>query len=325
MGLGTRPVGATTLTLHGMASLEPFTLRRLGSSQVFQTGETLDKSPLIDYQHPHDLIMALSARLSIATRAAVLMLSGGLVDEPALGPTAFMHRASASPNPTVPLSHHQFDSTHITHSVITVGAVRQAWSAEASIFRGREPDERRRDLDLGALDSWSARLGWKHGGWRAQVSGARIEQPDAIELGNVTRLSASTEYVGALLGRSGAITLAAGQNRERPGNESAVLAEGLIGTSRRGSPYLRAELVNKHILEAGGAHPPGFEHPHIYSRVGALTAGYLFRLTEGREGEIAIGADLTGYRVPANLREWYGQPISVHAFVRWRAALTTQN
>ena len=61
MGVASRKVGAGGLTLHGMLSFEPFTLRDLGSSQVFQTGETFGGAPLIDYQHPHDLIMGLSA------------------------------------------------------------------------------------------------------------------------------------------------------------------------------------------------------------------------------------------------------------------------
>ena len=36
-----------------------------------------------------------------------------LSGEAALGPVAFMHRASSAENPTAPLSHHIFDSTHI--------------------------------------------------------------------------------------------------------------------------------------------------------------------------------------------------------------------
>ena len=56
----------SNLEFVGMFSLEPFTLRDIGSPQVFQTGETFGGAPLIDYQHPHDLIMNLGA----STRAA---------------------------------------------------------------------------------------------------------------------------------------------------------------------------------------------------------------------------------------------------------------
>ena len=57
-----RPVGNGRLTLDGMISLEPFTMKKLGSPQVFQTGETYRGGPLIDYQHPHDLVMELGGR-----------------------------------------------------------------------------------------------------------------------------------------------------------------------------------------------------------------------------------------------------------------------
>ena len=56
--------GSSNLEFVGMFSLEPFTLRDIGSPQVFQTGETFDGAPLIDYQHPHDLIMNLGAEFS---------------------------------------------------------------------------------------------------------------------------------------------------------------------------------------------------------------------------------------------------------------------
>ena len=36
---GERPLGAGRLILHGMASLEPFTLKALGSPQVFHRGK----------------------------------------------------------------------------------------------------------------------------------------------------------------------------------------------------------------------------------------------------------------------------------------------
>lgn len=325
MGTGARRLGAAALTLYGMASLEPFTLRRLGSSQVFQTGETLDNAPLIDYQHPHDLLMGLSARLSMPVGAARAFVSGGLVDEPALGPTAFMHRVSAAANPTVPLAHHQLDSTHITPGVVTAGIERGALTAEASLFRGREPDENRRDLDLGALDSWSARIRWRRGAVSGQVSGARLRQPDAIELGDVTRLTTSIEYAGAVRGRDTALMMAWGHNRESYGRESAYVAEAVMSLSARGATYSRAELVDKHILTAGGRHPPGFQHPHIFSRVGALTGGYLYRVIDRREGEIAVGADITGYRVPANLAASYGRPVSIHLFMRWRTNVATKS
>ncbi|MBI3491363.1 MAG: hypothetical protein HY047_06220 [Acidobacteria bacterium] len=54
---GTRAVGNGRLTLDGMLSLEPFTIQALGSPQIYQTGESYQRVPLVNYQHPHDLIM----------------------------------------------------------------------------------------------------------------------------------------------------------------------------------------------------------------------------------------------------------------------------
>lgn len=321
MGIASRRLGAGSISLHGMLTLEPFTMRDLGSSQVFQTGETFNGAPLIDYQHPHDLIMGLSAAYERAFRPVTFTLRGGLVDEPALGPTAFMHRASAALQPTAPLSHHELDSTHITPGVITLGLRRGVWQVETSAFHGREPDEDRTDLDLGPLDSYSLRFSWIHGGSRAQFSIGDLEEPHVTEPGDVTRLTASLEHEGEVGGRALALTFAWGQNREVFAVENGWLTEATLQILNRGTGYLRGELVDKHILGAGGAHPPGQQHPHIISRVGALTVGYQYQLWRDATNAIAVGADLTGYHVPRELDDAYGQPLSAHVYARWQVAV----
>ena len=321
MGVASRKLGTGGLTLHGMLSFEPFTLRDLGSSQVFQTGETFNGAPLIDYQHPHDLIMGLSAAYERPVARATLQLRGGLVDEPALGPTAFMHRASARLHPTAPLAHHQLDSTHITQGAVTAGVRVDAWQLETSAFRGREPDEDRTDLDLGPLDSYSLRGSWIRGSTYAQVSVGWLDDPHVTEPGDVTRITASVEHEGEAMGRAAALTLAFGQNRHSASNESALLAEATLALWNRGTGYLRGELADKHILGAGGAHPPGVSHPHIISRVGAFTLGYSHDLWRDAKGAIAIGADITGYNVPRELEDSYGQPFSLHLYGRWTTRL----
>ena len=50
-----------------MLTFEPFSLDDIGSPQAFQTGETFKNAPIIDYQHPHDLIMQLGAEVTHAT------------------------------------------------------------------------------------------------------------------------------------------------------------------------------------------------------------------------------------------------------------------
>ena len=80
----------------------------------------------------------------------------GYPGEPALGPVAFMHRMSASENPSATLAHHLQDSTHISFGVLTTGFTYRWLKLEGSVFNGREPDENRYDFDSHKWDSRSA-------------------------------------------------------------------------------------------------------------------------------------------------------------------------
>ena len=80
------------------------------------------------------------------------------VGDPALGPVAFPHRASASEIPEAPFSHHWQDSTHIADEVVTAGIKYEMVRLEVSGFYGTEPDENRWHIDHGPINSWSSRL-----------------------------------------------------------------------------------------------------------------------------------------------------------------------
>ena len=202
MGMAQHPVGAGTLGLRSMLSLEPATIGREGYPELLQTGETADgKTPLIDRQHPHDLFMELSTSYSLplATQRSVFLYMG-LPGEPALGPPTFMHRFSGSENPEAPLLHHWLDSTHITFGVVTAGVVVDNWKLEASAFRGREPDQFRYDIEAPKLDSFSARVSWNPvRELSIHMSNLGTVEADVVEdllLEFVSRMSAS----GALMG-----------------------------------------------------------------------------------------------------------------------------
>jgi hypothetical protein len=316
MAGGARRVRSGTFTASTMLSLEPWTIKDIGSPQAFQTGETFRRAPLIDYQHPHDLIMGLGATYRVPWRRVTWHLAGAVVGAPAFGPAAFMHRPSATDNPQVPLSHHQLDSTHITPGVVTVGATAAEWTLQGSWFKGREPDENRTDLDLGALDSYSIRLGWTRGAWSAQASGAALTTPELLAPYDAKRLSASVSYDEPAQSRV-AWTVAFGQNREIHGNLEAYLLEGRMQIRPRDAVYARAESAAKSILDAG-FHPPGVFHRHRQSQVGAFTIGYIRDLWTVNNSRLGIGGDVTGYLVPDNLRDAYGSPVSFHIFLRYR-------
>ena len=107
MLMAERAVHADRLQLRVMLSLEPLTVTPGGYPLLFQSGEQYHGKPLVDRQHPHDLFMELSARytrpLGKDSAAFLYVAPSG---EPALGPTAFMHRLSGLDNPMAPITHH---------------------------------------------------------------------------------------------------------------------------------------------------------------------------------------------------------------------------
>ncbi len=332
-----RSIGPGRLTVQGMFSLEPWTIGTLvyakldgpfsgqrlvtgGSPQVFQTGESFQRSPIINYQHPHDLVMGLGATYRFAGGPANYTLGAHLVGSPALGPTAFMHRASARDNPQAPLTHHYMDSTHISYSVLTAGVEAGPMTFETSAFRGAEPDENRLNIEPPRLDSWSARASWRRGPWSAQFSGGHLHEPEWFEPVDVVRFTTSIAFDGTVASRPLTALVAWGQNREPDINISldGYLAEWDLRLTPATTVYGRAESVLKEIFGLG-VHPRGLlNHPRNFSQIDALTLGYVRDLQIVRGNRIGIGADITAYRTSADLVEYFGSPLSFHAFVRWR-------
>ena len=179
MPMFARTFGSSTVTFRTMLSLEPATVTKRRYPLLFQTGESAFGKHIVDGQHPHELFMELSARYDYAFNDRTqFFIYGGPVGEPALGPTAFPHRASASEIPSSPIGHHNQDSTHISNSVITLGFVGGPVQLEASTFHGEEPNENRWNIDTGAPDSFASRLTFSAGQFthRAILHGANQQQ-----------------------------------------------------------------------------------------------------------------------------------------------------
>src|SRR5207248_9424582 len=126
---------------------------------LFQTGETAFGKPIVDGQHPHDLIMGLGIQYARPlSEKTMFQIYFAPVGDPALGPVAFPHRASAMELPQATLGHHWQDSTHIANEVVTLGIAHKQFKLEASGFYGTEPNENRWNIDSGPINSWSTRL-----------------------------------------------------------------------------------------------------------------------------------------------------------------------
>ena len=61
----------------------------------------------------------------------------------------------------------------------------------------------------------------------------------------------------------------------------------------------------------------GVGHTHRQSVISAFTLGFLRDVASRPIGTFAVGADVTGYRVPGNLQESYGSPVSFHIYFRY--------
>lgn len=189
------------LTIRSMFSLEPATVTNRNYPLLFQQGETAFGAPIVDGQHPHNFVMELAALLDLKLSPhALLSFYGAPVGDPAIGPTAYPHRLSASENPIAALGHHQQDSTHIAYSVVTGGLTYRWARIELSGFHGAEPTENRWHFAPSpnghAIDSVSTRLTVSPSAdWSGQYSIAHIVSPEALYPGeDQQRQTASVMY-----------------------------------------------------------------------------------------------------------------------------------
>ncbi|MDO7854448.1 hypothetical protein [Hymenobacter convexus] len=310
MAMAQRNIGARgLLNLSLMVSLDPLTETRGGYPLLFQTGESYRGQPLIDKQHPHDLISGLSASYTHAVNEDMdLSLYVGYPGEPAIGPVAFMHRISAMPNPDAPLSHHWTDATHITFGVATLGVRYKQFKLEGSNFTGREPDQYRFDFDRPRADSWAGRLNWNPSRSLAlQVSRAFIKSPEDLHPDdNVTRTTASVLHSRTWGERRYlASALVWGLNEAHGGKEHAVLAETNL-TLGRPTFYGRYEFVQKDSEELNFYATAAYGVPldEVFN-IHAITLGTSYRLATlggARGPELSLGGQLTGYFIPRNLQ-----------------------
>ena len=325
MPMAQRQIGRGQLTLRTMLSLEPATITDRFYPLLFQQGETAFGRPINDGQHPHDFIMELAALydLRLGTNG-LLSFYAAPVGDPAMGPTAYAHRASAAEDPVASLGHHLQDSTHIANDVVTGGLTYKIVRLEFSGFHGREPDEFRWDINSGAIDSWSTRLTVQPGrNWSAQYSFAHLTSPEQLHPAeDVQRMTASLMYYRPLRKGSWASTLVWGRNRVLETGEvfNGYLAESTINFATSNHVWTRIENVDRtnELLLGKQAEPLGFEEAFL-ARIQAYTLGYDhdFPLIPGLS--TALGGQVTLYGKPDFLTPIYGQhPAGAILFIRVR-------
>jgi hypothetical protein len=309
MLMGQRKLPHGTLVLSGMLSLDAATVGTDGYREIFQAGETYQGQPIIDRQHPHDFFMQTAATWNTTVSGSTgLSITGAASGSPALGPVAFMHRASAFDNPMAPLSHHTFDATHISFGVVTAGVTRGRWTIEGSVFNGREPDEHRWDFDFGPLDSVSGRVWFKPTPeWAIQVSTGHLVDPEQAEPGNIERTTATASWTRTRGHETSSITAGYGRNDTDHGDRQAVFVEG-ARHSGQNTVYARLEILQP-------------EFAHTDTPLTAFSIGAVHNVFSGSGLEGGVGGGVTFNATPAELEPEYGpHPVSFQVFFRLRHA-----
>ena len=336
MPMAQRKFGPGQLTLRTMFSLEPATISGREYPLLFQQGETAFGLPIVDGQHPHNFFMELAAIYDLRLAPKTLLtFYGGPTGDPALGPTAYPHRQSASENPVGALGHHQEDSTHIAADVVTLGLTQGFARVEASGFHGREPDENRWTINQGAIDSWSTRLTLQPGkNWSGQYSYARIQSPEQLSPSeDQARITASIMYNLPFAHGNWASTALWGRTRSIPdnGKENSYLFESTVQFASRNYLWTRIENAGRtnELLYANQPLPANFTETPL-THVQAYTFGcdrdlaWLERLFPHTAA--ALGAQVTTYGVGEPLKPAYGDhPVGVDIFLRLRAFGAAKN
>ena len=322
MIMGKRQLGDNSaLMLRSMLSLDLLTEGGKGYPLLFQSGETWHGRRLIDRQHPHDLFGELSVSYGLATgRNSGLFLYFGLPGEPALGPPAYLHRPSAQNIPDAPLGHHWQDSSHVTFGVITAGYFYKQFKIDTSLFNGREPDEKRYDIDEPRFDSGSIRLSMNPSNNTClQFSHGYIKEPEVLEPGvSIHRTTASLIWNYPVSSDSTLSTaLVWGMNKPDHGKaQNSVLAEADYQFGEN-ALFTRMEFIKKSGEELGLEE----EKARDLFSISAFTLGTARTIFSSHNVSISIGALCTVSPVERDLRRIYGElPFSIEGYLRFSPA-----
>lgn len=315
MLMARRETGGGTLGLNFMTSIDAITNGKRGVPNLFQTGETLNGRPLVDRQHPHDLFSEIAASFSKpigdGNRAFVYFAPVG---EPALGNVMFMHRVSGMEVPEAPISHHWFDSAHISFGVATLGlTLKDQWKLEGSAFNGHEPNENRFDIEPIRFNSASGRVSYNPAqNWSFSASFGFLDSPEALEPGlDQHRLTGSASFSQPLANGNNFSTTAIFGQLIVPGKprSNAFLLEGTLYRGRD-STFARMERMDKDELSGV---PAG-----SYT-VNKLLFGHVHNIASQNGFDYGLGGYVGVYSFPSSLNPYYGKsPFTFGIFLRIR-------
>ena len=105
-----------------MGSAELLTLGARGAPQLLQAAFHANGEMVTDHVHPSPWLMELAGSYdAVLSEDLAVSFYAAAIGEPVLGPPVYLHRASATANPVVPLGHHLQDDTHSSYGVLSYG------------------------------------------------------------------------------------------------------------------------------------------------------------------------------------------------------------
>jgi hypothetical protein len=281
------------LGARAMVTIDPITLGDCGYPRLLIGRTALCEGRVFeDRLGAHPLLMDLSAHAARRISSALLSLRVGLVGEPVLGPTSYMHRASAANDPMLPLTSFDLNPAHLSNGFATLGGSVGRWTMEMSFFNSAGGDANLYDIDSGPFQSWAGRLQLRVGrASRWQISAGELESSSegahaghGAAAGDVRALTTSFEAEFDFKGASVNSTLAWGRQKQADLSTDAVLAEALL-RYRSHALSVRAETSERVAQQQiiGPLQPDGTHEHTIVNHVirdGEVAAAYSLHLID---------------------------------------------
>jgi hypothetical protein len=320
------------LTFSAMTSLGALWRDSAGMPSLMQTGGTYRHSYIHDRQHPNELVMEAAANIWFGRRNHLLYLAP--VGSTALGPSPWMHRASAAADPVAPIGHHWQDATHVSHGVAGLGLRFRLFSLEAAAFNARESDYKWPwpDFSHGRLDSFAGRASSGLGplGVAAWWGYLKHHDPIAPEM-QLHRYGASASFDR---GRSSTLVVWGMNVHHHDGSShlllhgdpnasphvrsSSALLESTLGLGSKTAIFGRVERVMKNGEELGFS---GGDLMALYD-IRTLSLGARRDVASTKFAHVSLGARGSISFLPSTLELAYGtrRPSGLDLFAQARRA-----
>ena len=304
-----RDFGRGFALVRGRVSLEPYTMPEDGGyPQLLQYISPEAGGPTINRMRPHDLIgeAALHAGWR-PTEGSLLHLYAAAVGDPALGAAPFALRSSGADLAEAPFSYDIQEPFHDSTSVVTAGFATRFVSLEASVFHDAVTTGDHTEIDMGSIDSQSARLTLTP----SQNVSLQVSRGELGEDANEREITtASISY-----GTENVAVTALWTTRDR-GDDFSETAYGfeLALRSARHTFSGRAEWVDR---------PAGFPQTVVALATEQTThfaVGYIFDFISRPALRAGVGVNADYHTQSHELPHEYGhKPQAIYAFVRVRS------